>query len=97
MKESTILIGLENFGCTVFSIMGGLGWYSPHQSKNDQISTHQSPLYQIFTYYPSWVALTVNQSKLLYQFVASAKVLAYCRFNVENYFWKAQVCLTTPI
>ena len=28
VKESSILIGLENFGATEFSIMGWLGWYS---------------------------------------------------------------------
>ena len=36
VKESSILIGLENFGATEFLIMGWLGWY---QSKNEQIST----------------------------------------------------------
>ena len=37
VRESAILIGLEN-----------VGWYSLYQSKNDQISFHQSPLNQIF-------------------------------------------------
>ena len=31
------------FRATGFSIMGGLGWYSPHQSKNDPIFTNQIP------------------------------------------------------
>ena len=39
VEESSIQIGLENFGATEFPIMGWLGWYSLHQSKNDQIST----------------------------------------------------------
>ena len=39
VKGSSILIGLENFGATEFPIMDWLGWYFPHQSKNDQIST----------------------------------------------------------
>ena len=39
VKEWNILIGLESFGATEFAIMGWLGLYSPHQSKNDQIST----------------------------------------------------------
>ena len=47
VKESSILFVLENFGATGFSTMGGLGWYSPYQWKNDQISTYQSPLNQI--------------------------------------------------
>ena len=33
VKESSILIGRENFGATQFPIMGQLRWYSPHQSK----------------------------------------------------------------
>ena len=48
VKESSILIGLEKFWATEFSSIGGLGWYSAHQSQNYQISTHQSPLHQIF-------------------------------------------------
>ena len=43
VKESSNLIGLENFGATGFSITAMLGWCSPHQPKSDQISTHQSP------------------------------------------------------
>ena len=39
VKEPSILIGLENFGATDFPIMGWMGWRSPHQTKNDQIST----------------------------------------------------------
>ena len=42
-KESSNLIGLENFGAVGFSITAGLGWYSPYQSISDQISTHQIP------------------------------------------------------
>ena len=48
LKESSILIGLEHFGATEFSIMDDLGCNSPNQSKSDQISTHQIPLHQIF-------------------------------------------------
>ena len=33
VKESSILIGLENFGVTVFSTTDGLGWYSPINQK----------------------------------------------------------------
>ena len=29
VKESSNLIGLENFVTAVFSIIAGLGWYSP--------------------------------------------------------------------
>ena len=47
VKESSIAIDLENFETTVFSIIGGLGWYSLHQSKNDQSLPHQ-----IFTLSP---------------------------------------------
>ena len=50
-------------------------------------------------------------SKLLHQFVVFVEaypyakksasqlnsVLEYIRFNIEDYFWKAQVCLTTPM
>ena len=51
VEESRILIGLENFGATVFSITGRLEVVLPYQSKSDQISTHQfSP--QSFTSYP---------------------------------------------
>ena len=42
VKESSNLIGLENFWATGCSIMAGLERYSLHQSKNDQISTHHS-------------------------------------------------------
>ena len=51
VKESSILIGLENFEVTV-PIIGWLGWYSPHQLTNDQISTYQSPPNQISTSSP---------------------------------------------
>ena len=34
-----MLIDSENFGTTKFPIMGWLGWFSPHQSKTNQIST----------------------------------------------------------
>ena len=44
MKESSSLIGFENFGAAKFSITTMLGWYYPRQSKIDQISTHQRPL-----------------------------------------------------
>ena len=50
VEGSSILVGLENFGATVFSIMDRLGGI-PYQSKNDQISTHQS-LPQSFLSYP---------------------------------------------
>ena len=42
VKESSNLIGLENLGTAGFSITAVLGWYSPCQSKSDQIFTHQS-------------------------------------------------------
>ena len=89
IKESSILIGLENFGVMVFSIMGGLGWYSLHHSKIDQISTHQSPLHQIFTSYPSWVAVTVSHLKFLYQFVVSVEVYTYVKnqHHSSNQSW----------
>ena len=60
VKESRILIGLENFGATVFSIMGGLGVVLPHQLKNDQISNHQGPLHQVFTSSPKKPFLLPN-------------------------------------
>ena len=41
-KESNNLIGLKNFGATGFFIIDWLGRYSPHQSKIDQIFTHES-------------------------------------------------------
>ena len=59
--------------------MEGLGWHSPRQSKNDQISTHQSPLHQIFTSYPSWVVLTVSHSKILYKLVVSVKAYPHAK------------------
>ena len=68
---------LRKFWGALFVIMDGLGWYSSHQSKNDQISTHQSPLHQIFTSYPSWVAVTVIHSKILYKLVVSVKAYAH--------------------
>ena len=43
VKESSNLIAQENFGATEFPVMGELGRYSPHQSKNDQIFTYQNP------------------------------------------------------
>ena len=43
VKESSNLIGLENLETAGFSITAVLGWYSPCQSKSDQIFTHQSP------------------------------------------------------
>ena len=36
-------MSVAKFRATGFSIMDGLGWYSPHQSKNDPISTDQIP------------------------------------------------------
>ena len=50
VKESSILIGVENLGATEFPIMSWLRWYYPHQSKNDQMFTqgisnpNQTPL-----------------------------------------------------
>ena len=43
VTESSNLIDLENFAVTGFTIMGRLGWYSPHQPKNDQISIIRVP------------------------------------------------------
>ena len=55
-KESSNLIGLENFWNIGFSITAGLEWCFLHQAKNDQIPTHQSlsppNLYVIITW--SW-------------------------------------------
>ena len=43
VKQSSNLIGLGNFVAVGFSIIAGLGWSSPHQSKSDHFSTHQGP------------------------------------------------------
>ena len=48
-KESSNLIGLENFGKTGFSIIAGLEWYFLHQPKSDKIPAHQSLPHQIYT------------------------------------------------
>ena len=50
-KESNNLIGLENFGKTRFSITAGLEWCFHHQTKTDQIPTHQSPPTKLIHYY----------------------------------------------
>ena len=55
VKESSNMTGLENFEAVGFLIIAGLRWYSPHQSKSDHISGHQSPplpppSHQIFTF-----------------------------------------------
>ena len=42
VKESSNLIGLENLGNTGFSITAGLEWCFLHQSKSDQLPTHES-------------------------------------------------------
>ena len=47
-KESSSLIGFENFGAAGFSIIVRLGWYYPQQSKGDQMSTHQIPPIKYF-------------------------------------------------
>ena len=39
VKEPSILIDFENFAGTEFPIMGWMGWYSPHQPKNEQTFT----------------------------------------------------------
>ena len=55
VRESSNLIGLENFVVAGFSITARLGWCSSHHLKSDQISSHQSPpspnfcIHQIFT------------------------------------------------
>ena len=38
VKESSILIGLDNFRTRVFSIKSNLGWSSLHQLKNKEKS-----------------------------------------------------------
>ena len=43
VKESSNMTGLENFEAVGFLIIAGLRWCSPHQSKSDHISGHQSP------------------------------------------------------
>ena len=52
IKESSKLIGLENCGTKGFSIAAGLGWYSTHQSKSNQISTHHGFPHPIFYILP---------------------------------------------
>ena len=42
-EESGNLTGFENCRGTGFFIIAWFGWYSPYQSKIDQIFTHQSP------------------------------------------------------
>ena len=49
VKESSNLIGLENFGNTGFSITTGLEWCFLHQPKSDQVATHESLPHQIYT------------------------------------------------
>ena len=53
IKKSRNLITIKNFGATDFSIIGGLGWYSLRQLKNDQISTHQSNPHPAPTHHPT--------------------------------------------
>ena len=43
---------LENSGEAAFSITAELGWYSLHQPKSDQISTHQNSPHPIFYILP---------------------------------------------
>ena len=43
VNDSSILIGLENFGATVSSIMGRLGWYSPINQKMTKSSPIRVP------------------------------------------------------
>ena len=51
VKESSNLIGLENFGAAGFFITAGLGQCSPYQSESDQISPDPDPfLHQSFTF-----------------------------------------------
>ena len=51
VKESSILIGLENFVAKVFSIMDRLGWHPPSIKRWPNLHP-QSLLHQIFTSYP---------------------------------------------
>ena len=48
VTESSNLIDLENFAVTGFTIMGRLGWYSPHQPKMTKSPSSESR-HQIFT------------------------------------------------
>ena len=51
VKESSNLIGLENFGAAGFFIRAGLGLWSPCQSESDQISPDSPPFpHQTFTF-----------------------------------------------
>ena len=52
VKKSSNLIGLENFGAVDFPITAGLRRYSLHQSKSDQIATHQISSNTIFKFCP---------------------------------------------
>ena len=45
VKESSNLIGLENFGAAGFFITAGLGQCSPYQSESDQISPDPQTYY----------------------------------------------------
>ena len=47
-EESSNLTGFENCRGTGFFIIAWFGWYSPYQSKIDQIFTHQSPLSKFY-------------------------------------------------
>ena len=62
IKESSNLIGFENFGNTEFSITAGLEWCFLHQPETDQIPIHQSlpppNLYIIITW--SWALKSKN-------------------------------------
>ena len=44
VKQSSNLIGLENFGAAGFFITAGLGQCSPYQPESDQISTDPRPI-----------------------------------------------------
>ena len=50
-KESSNLIGVENFGKTGFTITAGLEWCVLYQTKSDQIPTHHSPPTKFIHYY----------------------------------------------
>ena len=61
IKESSILIGVGNFGATLFPITSWLDWYPPGQSKNDQIFTQsisiRSGRFPVQTQLDAWPGL----------------------------------------
>ena len=74
-------------------------------------STHLTKVPPPYWPDPNGKSWAIGHSKSLYKFVVPVEaypyakkspswlnsVLTYCKFNIENYVWKAQVYLTTPI